>query len=180
VSHLLNTRVGALTLLSKVSNFWNRTTIADGIFMSKLVYLILLSGGSSKGLLKCPPIIQNKAARAVTKLNWYTPTADLLRQCNWLSVHQLSVYHSVTLAFKVKQAKSPKYLFTMFNTSYNYKTRQADSGTRTPELELAKDIFSWRAAHMFKQLPEHIRNLNNLQAFKLAAKKWVRENIDVI
>ena len=168
-------------MLSKVSN---RKMIADGIFMSKLVYLIPLWGGSSKGLLKCLQIIQNKAARAVTKLNWYTPTADLLRQCNWLSVHQLSVYHSVTLAFKVMKAKSPKYLFTMFNTSYNYKTRQADSGmirsTRTPELDLAKDSFSWRAADLFNQLPEHIRNLNNLQAFKLAAKKWVRENVDII
>ena len=64
----LNTRVGALKMLAKVSNFRNRKMIADGIFMSKLVYLIPLWGGSSKGLLKCLQIIQNKAARAVTKL----------------------------------------------------------------------------------------------------------------
>ena len=44
------------------------------------------------------------------------------------------------------QAKSPKYIYTMFNTNYSYKTRQADSGmirsTRTPKLDLATDSFS--------------------------------------
>ena len=71
----------------------------------------------------------------------------------------------------------------MFNTNYNYKTRQADSGmirsTRTPELELAKDSFSWRASDLFNQLPENIRSMKTPQKFKLAAKQWVRENIEI-
>ena len=91
--------------------------------MSKLVYLIPLWAGSAKFLIKSLQTLQNKAARAVTKLDWNTPTAELLRQCGWLSVHQLSVYHSVVLVFKVLQFRSPKYLYNMFSTTYNYKTR---------------------------------------------------------
>ena len=100
-----------------------------------------------------------------------------------MSVHQLSVYHSVTLAFKVMQAKSPKYLFIMFNTSYNYKTRQADSGmirsTRTPELDLAKDSFSWRAATLYNELPDSIRNQHTIEGFKIATKLWIVQNIEL-
>ena len=178
----LSSRVGALKMVTKVANFKNRKMIANGIFMSKLVYLIPLWGGSAKFLIKSLQTLQNKAARAVTKLDWNTPTVELLRQCGWLSVHQLSVYHSVVLVFKVLQVKSPKYLYNMFSTTYNYKTREADSGRirniRKPELELSKDSFRWRAAALFNQLPENIRNKKNLPGFKLAAKQWVRQNIE--
>ena len=179
----LSQRVGALKMVSRATTFRNRKMIADGIFMSKLVYLIPLWGGSAKGLIRSLQTLQNKAARAVTRMSWDTPTRDLLQQCSWLSVHQLSVYHTVILAFNVMMAKSPKYLYTMFNTNYIYKTRQADSGmirsTRTPELDLAKDSFSWRASDLFNQLPENIRSMKTPQKFKLAAKQWVRENIEI-
>jgi hypothetical protein len=180
----LNTRVGALKKVSKVANFRNRKMIADGIFMSKLVYLIPLWGGCAKGLIKSLQTLQNKAARAVSRMDWHTPTSELLRQCGWMSVHQLSVYHTVIMAYKVMQAKSPKYLYTMFNTNYPYETRQADSGmvrsVRKPELDLVKDSFRWRAADLFNQLPSAIREIKTIQSFKFATKRWVRQNVEVI
>ena len=74
----LNTRVGALKLVSKVAGFKNRKMIANGIFLSKLTYLMPLWGGCRKELIQKLPVLQNKAARAVTKLGWYTPTSELL------------------------------------------------------------------------------------------------------
>ena len=120
----LSSRVGALKMVSKVASFRNRKMIADGIFMSKLVYLIPLWGGCAKYLIESLQTLQNKAARAVTKLDWTTPTSELLKQCSWLSVHQLSVYHTVILAFNVMQARSPKYLYNMFNNTYSYNCRE--------------------------------------------------------
>ena len=179
----LSSRVGALKKLSRVANFKNRKMIANGVFMSKLVYLIPLWGGSAKFLIKSLQTLQNKAARAVTKLDWNTTTSELLKQCSWLSVHQLSVYHTLVLMFKVMQAKSPKYLYSMFSTSYNYKTREAETGkikyTRQPELGLSKDSFRWRAAHFYNQLPEKTRSTQNILSFKIAAKQWVKDNIDL-
>ena len=100
-----------------------------------------------------------------------------------MSVHQLSVYHTIIMAYKVMQAKSPKYLYTMFNTNYSYETRQADSGmvrsVRTPELDIAKDSFRWRAADLFNQLPAAIREIKTIQSFKFATKRWVRQNVEV-
>ena len=65
----LNRRIGALRKVCKVAGFKNRKMIADGIFMSKLVYLIPLWGACATSLLKSLQTLQNKAARAVTKLD---------------------------------------------------------------------------------------------------------------
>jgi hypothetical protein len=180
---MLNSRLGALKMISKVSSFKNRKLIADGIFMSKLTYLIALWGGCTKYLLKSLQVIQNRAARTVTRLGWDTPTEELLRQCGWLSVYQLSVYHTVLLVYKVVQTKSPQYLSNMFDTPYQYPTRQADSGTikhlGAPGSELVRKSFRWRGSEDFNQLPVEIRKANTVVEFKRAAKKWIMGNVEL-
>ena len=179
----LNRRIGALRKVCKVAGFKNRKMIADGIFMSKLVYLIPLWGACAASLLKSLQTLQNKAARAVTKLDWNSPTTLILQQCGWLSVNQLSVYHTVILAHKVMQARTPKYLYSKFNTNYQYKTRQATSGlircTRTPELDIARDSFCWRATELYNRLPVEIRNMKTLMQFRENVKSWVKQNIEI-
>ena len=179
----LNSRLGALKMVAKVASFKNRKLIAEGIFMSKLTYLISLWGGCAKYLMKSLQVIQNRAARTVTRLGWDTPTRELLRQCGWLSVHQLSVYHSVLLVYKVVQTKSPQYLSSMFDTPYQYPTRQADSGMikhlGAPGSELVRKSFRWRASEDFNQLPAEIRIASKLADFKTGAKKWIMENVEI-
>ena len=176
----LNSRIGALKLLGKVASFRTRKMVADGIFMSKLIYLIALWGGSAKYILVTLQKAQNRAARVVTKLDWSTPTADLLNQCGWLSVHQLVVYHSVVLVYKILRNESPSFLFSMFSAKYSYKTKQARTGqikhTRDLELQITKDSFRWRASEDYNGLPQEIRNLETVQMFKKAAKDWIRKH----
>ena len=40
-------------------------------------------------------VCQNKAARLVTKLDRYTPTKDLMKQCGLMPVKHLLIYHSL-------------------------------------------------------------------------------------
>ena len=56
----LNTRLGALKKNQKIASFKNRKMIANGIFMSKLTYLIALWGGCGAVLKKSLQMIQNK------------------------------------------------------------------------------------------------------------------------
>jgi hypothetical protein len=180
----LSTRIGALRVIGKAANFKNRKLIANGIFLSKLSYLIALWGGCNLYLLKSLQILQNTAARIVTKLDWKSPTKVLLLQCGWLSVHQLVIYHSVVMVFKVIQTKQPRPLYNMFPTEYIYRnTSQARSKSIKqrghPTLDLWEDSFRWRAAKTFNQLPANIRCAESLSEFKLAPKSWVRTNIPV-
>ena len=176
-------RIGALRKVCKVARFRNNKMIADGILMSKLVYLIPLSGACKKSLLKSLQTLQTKAARVVTKLDGNSLTTLILQQCGLLSLNQLSVYQTVILAYKVKQVKTPKYLYIKFNTNYKYKTRQITYGlmmcTRTPELYIALDSFCWQATELCNNLPVKIRNKKTLMQFRTSVKSWVKQNIGI-
>ena len=126
----LTSRVNALWKISTFANFKTRKMIADGIFISTLVYMIQLWGGSSQSLISCLQIIQNKAARAVTKLGMRTPVKVLLLQCGWLSVKQLFVYHSCLFVFKIRFHGKPGYFYKMFHQAPNVGESSISSRTR--------------------------------------------------
>ena len=179
----LGSRLGALKLVGKVASFRNRKMVAEGLIISKLSYLIALWGGCSNYLIRSLQVIQNKAARVVTRMDWYTPTEDLLKQCGWLSVHQLAVYHSVVLVYKVMKTESPAYLYSMFNFKYQYRTRQANSGVikhmECPHLTLSSQSFRYHGSGHYNGLPSSIKNSESLPQFKMKVKKWILENIAI-
>ena len=177
----LNTRIGALKILSKLASFKTRKMVADGIFMSKLIYLIPLWGGSAKNIIASLQKAQNRAARVVTKLDWATHTGELLKQCGWMSVHQMVIYHSVVLVQKIIKTSSPKFLFSMFSAKYTYNTKQAQKGlikhTRDIDLGITEDSFRWRASKDYNGLPMEIRSSETIESFKKECKTWILNNI---
>ena len=121
--------------------------------------------------------IQNKAARVVTKLNLSTAG-------HWLSVHQLAVYQTCVLVYKVLEHKSPQYLFTMFTTDYTRNTRQAArmeirQDSEVPDLNLTMDGFRWRATMEFNKIPAEIRQMKTLKSFKTSLWKWITTAIPI-
>ena len=180
----LNTRLGALKRIRKLASFRNRKMIAEGIVVSKLSYLISLWGGCGIGLRRSLQVILNKAARVVTRLDWSTSTKDLLSQCGWFSVNQLIFYHSVLQLHKVRLSSAPKYLHSMHmpsGSNYQYRTRQAESGSLqpigVPKLEISKNRFKWRSANLYNQLPADIRKTTSIKSFKFQVKAWIKKNI---
>ena len=179
----LNTRLSAMKQVGKVATSKTRKIIADGVFKSKLVYLISLWGGCEKYLIRSLQIVQNKAARVVTKLDWNTNTQVLLSQCGWLSVLQLAVYHTLVLVHTVLQTRQPEYLHSFFSLDYRVKTRLADqqilkpSQVLTPEHDLVTDSFRWRALRNWNSLPLDIRSISSTTKFKLQARIWVKANV---
>ena len=158
--------------------------IANGVFRSKLSYLISVWGGCEGYLLKSLQVIQNKVARVVTKMAWSTPTSILLSECGWLSVRQLAMYHTVVLVYKVLETGTPSYLYSMFSTDYSHRTRQAQQGmikpshsTKIPRKELTASSFRHRAVQEYNTLPPIIREATTSSQFKLLAKKWIMLNI---
>ena len=181
----LGTRLSALKLIGKVADFKTRKMLADGLFMSKLIYLIPLWGGCEKYLLKALQVVQNKAARSVTKLGIFTPVRTLLKQCGWLSVNQLVFFHTVLLLFKTLQHKTPQYLHSMAEPNFNYKTSAKEAGKLrnaagyTPKNELNLKSYRWRSMRYWNQLPADITLISSMPKFKAKLKNWVLENIAI-
>ena len=188
----LSKRLGALKKVSKNTSFKTRKMVANGIILSKILYLIPLWSGCENYLLNSLQIVQNKAARLVTKCGKRTPIKSLLSQCGWLSVAQLSVYHSLLLVYKVLSTKSPMYLYTKLQgvqEAKHYETRFVLNRKRNlsivldeesqAESNIAKKSFKYRATSQWNFLPVDIREEQTLKKFKVKLRLWVLHNIPI-
>ena len=119
----LTRRINGLLKIGSRAPMSTRLMVANGIFMSKLVYLIQLWGNSGKYLLKAIQILQNRAARVVTGKSWWTPVRRLLQDCKWLSVKQLVFYHTALQTHKILTSGRPIYFKQKMNTVHPYRTR---------------------------------------------------------
>ena len=93
----LSKRLGAMRKISRTASFKTRKMIANGIYMSKLIYLMPVWMGCEDYLTKALQVSMNRVARLVTRLDVFTPTSVLMQQCCWLTVEQLMIYHSTVL-----------------------------------------------------------------------------------
>ena len=134
-------------------------------------------------LLQALQVVQNKAARFVSRRGKYTPIAELLRQCGWLSVKQLVFYHSVLQIYKTILTTYPKYINSKLATQFPYNTRLAESDSVRMgsefkcKLELTEKSFMSRATISYNKLPSELRKITKLEKFKNELKEWVQSNV---
>ena len=177
----ITSRINALRKISHSASFETRKMIANGIVISRIIYVIQLWGGTKDYLLKMLQVLQNKAARFVTKCDIYTIQKKLLLQCGWLSVKQLVEYHSLVLVFKTKVEQKPVFLHQTLSRSFNYRTRAASTGSivlnKPTSGEISRDAFITKSTRMWNSLPPQIKQAESLQKFKWKLKSWIKENV---
>ena len=178
----LNTKNNALSKISSVADFKTRKMIAEGLIMSTVSYIIQVYGSCSGYLVSALQVQQNRAARYTTKLPFLTPTKVILAQCNWLSIKQLIVYHSLILLHKVMLHRKPEYIFSrlkfvdresrtsdclMLVENHRFKTVTASKSY------LPRTIRDWNS------LPLYIRTIESPVIFKNEVKLFVKDNIPI-
>ena len=118
----LNRRLKGLSLICNRASFRTRLMVANGIFCSKLVNLIQIWGGAQDYLLKAVQVTQNRAARMVSKMSWFTPTSTLLSKVGWLSVKQLIAYHTILSVHRTILTQQPQFIYEKIcSNSSNYE-----------------------------------------------------------
>ena len=113
---MLNTRLSALKKISRNASFMTRLMVGNSCFMAIIVYMVAVWGGTEAYIIKAVQLMQNRAARSITKLGWFTPIKTLLDQCNWLSIKQLIFYHTALQVWKVQMSECPVYIKSKFIT----------------------------------------------------------------
>ena len=183
VRKVLNSKINALQKISWSADFRTRKMLANGLVQSNLVYVIQLYGSACEYLIQSLQVQQNRAARLVTKLEFGTSTKVLLTQVGWLSVHQLFVYHSILLLYKVKQNEKPSYLNEKFSRDFKYRTRQAASNdfvvTETPKSEIGRKSFVNTSRKLWNSLPTELKRTSQLSSFKNELRDWTMKNISI-
>ena len=155
--------------------------IANGIVISRIIYAIQLWSGTSDYLIKMLQVLQNKAARFVTKLDIFTSQKTLLLQCGWLSVRQLGEFHSLVQIFKTKQEQKPVFLHNILSKTFNYRTRAASTGSLVLNQaitgDISRDSFLAKSTRRWNTLPPHIKQAENLRKFKWKLRLWIKDNV---
>ena len=180
---ILTSKINALSKVSQTADFKTRKMIGNAIVMSRIVYVIQLYGTAADYLINSLQVLQNKAARIITKLGWGTRTSVLLKQLGWLSINQLIVYHSLILVFKFNQNKKPAYLHGKFKKNFSYRTRQATGNciqvSETPGGDKTKTAFVHNSTILWNSLPLNLRKTQKLLKFKMELKKWIMTNVAI-
>ena len=133
----LKIRLAALQQLKGRIPFLLKKRITEGIFTSVLTYCIPVFGGCDRGEIHSLQVMQNKAARLVTKLGRRASREVIFKQVGWMTVNQLVFYHSVLATFRIRQSKEPEYLYSILNRN-NRANKITITNTR---LSLVKNSF---------------------------------------
>ena len=129
-------------------------------------------------LVKAVQVVQNKAARCVTKASWFTATRQLLRQCGWMSIRQLAFYHTVLTMYKILKSGRPLYLRKKLSRVFPYPTRQATVGhVRFSPDSVVEGSFISRGTKWYNSIPDDIKSISSLPTFKKKLKMWTVSNI---
>ena len=145
--------------------------------------MVAVWGGTEKYVFKAVQVLQNKAARCITKLGWLTPTKTLLEQCNLLSIKQFIFYHTALQVWKVRSSHVPVYIHSNLKPAINRRlSRSAVEATLlVPRVEksVAKSSCMVRSASTWNQVHPSIRNLEKLVSFKTNLKTLIKGNISI-
>ena len=149
--------------------------------------MISFWAGCQEFLIDALQVCQNKIARVVTRRDFSTPIAQLLRECGWRSVRQEMYYHTTLQVHKTLMTKKPAYLYSKLTKDgdWPWDTRQARSSTirqgpsYQTKLGLAQNSFRWSGTTWYEALPMSIRSEANLGKFKKKLNTWIKANINI-
>ena len=181
----LTSRINGLKKIAVNATFNTRLMVANGVVMSKLVYLITVWGGAQQYLLKGLQVQQLTAARTVCGFSsQFWSKKKLLDRVKWLSIRQLIFFHTALQAHKTIQTGLPRVIKESISTTHPLRTRSASRGLirfgetfRGPS-SLVKLSFRNRAVQMYNMVPVNVRT-GSLATVKKKLNKWVYQNVPI-
>ena len=133
--------------------------LADGCVMSRLTYGIQIWGLSiNKHLWKKIQRVQNLVMCWVLSRPFWTKITGLLDEMKWLSMFQLSCYHSLLLLWKLKIIRLRTITF--------FKNIEKSKNNRG-KIQLTRRIWSVRAIELYDELPLEISKCYNISILKV-------------
>ena len=139
--------------------------------MNRLSYLIVVWGNSTETTLRKAQVVQNIAGRFVTGQGKRMRQQEIMKECNWLTMEELTRYCSLVQLWKATRLQKPDYLWSCL---------QEDEGdrlsTEIPRLQLTSNAFRCNSVRQWNQMSSSLRTENSLGHFKTNLKKEIIAN----
>ena len=178
----LTSRTNGLKKIARNATFNTRLMVANGVFMSKVMYLMTVWGGAQQYLLKGLQVQQPGLCVASSVEAGPKQKTKLLYKVGWLSIRQLIYMHTVLQAHKTISSGKPALLHQSISSDYPYRTRRAAAGhirfgeTFSGDSSLILASFKHRAVHWYNDVPVSVKTGSQISV-KNNLRKWVKQNV---
>ena len=164
----LRKQLGILSRMGNILPQKTKLTLANGFLMSKVVYLIPLWGWSTENFIKKTQRILNKTARWITRKPRKTKIIELMIECKWLTINEMTRQHSLIQAWKINWMRKPETMAEKISLDENMFMK-----TKIPRLQFTSQAFRWKTVQEWNKLPETLRKNNSLPRFKTELKRHI-------
>ena len=171
----LRKRVGQLRHIGRQIPKKGRLILANGLIVSKVIYMIQVWGGVQNTHLKKIQKILNSAARYVIMggRNWRS--LKLMTTCNWLTAKELVDFHTLMLLWKILNFSKPKVLAEKFEKLENGKITG-----RLTRLKITEKYFVARSVTLWNNLTDNLRDTTTISGFKTRLRKHILDKRGVL
>ena len=104
-------------------------------------------------------------------------TVDLLSDIKWLSVHQMGAYTIITQTLKIMKTGKPEYFSSRLTRAATTRSSKGNLTVPSLRLNVSLEGFVNQATRLYNQLPEYIKDEENMERQKVFLKEWVLLNI---
>ncbi|CAI5650576.1 unnamed protein product [Oreochromis niloticus] len=120
-------------------------------------------------------MVQNAAARILTKTGKFERITPVLKSLHWLSCQVRADFKVLLLTYKALNRLAPSYLSDLLHLYVpSHALRSQDSGLlkvpRARNKTIGECAFSFRAPFLWNNLPQDIRQACSVEVFKAKLK----------
>ena len=178
----ISSKIGILRRVKTFLTIDLSKTMLNSIVLPHVTYCDIIWASSDETNVSRLQKLQNTCARAILNENRRSHVQPMLDSLSWKPIIDLIKYHTLVAVYKCTHGLVPSYLhntFMQISIIHSYSTRQANLAhlyTRQPKLTNFKRSFTHGGATLWNELPEHIRNTESLNYFKIKLKTFFRHD----
>ena len=120
--------------------------LVNSLVISKLTYGICIWGHGTSNHVRQAQILLNQAGRYVTGMHRTSRSVDIMRQCDWLNVKELAIYHTLIQFYKTVKWGAPSFLRARIEVDDDILI-----ATERPRLLLTQGAYRVRATALVEQ-----------------------------